>query len=123
MCLDIRKRWSLKWPGIGYKIFYKERNGKYTSAFASSKKEYSMDEIVTDDAENMLSFNDDTGEYRTGFHLYKRFKTAVNSMSSNYRFKVIKVKYSGVTAVGKQGGCVAIVARTMRLVEEMDTCV
>ena len=120
MCLESKEKWAFKCPGTGYKLFVREdSNRKYTSVF-NNKLPYDYCKIgdtVDDTSHKMLEIHAML-RYKTGFHIFKNFRDAIKHCGSINNGRVVEVKYSKVTAIGKQWDCDVVVARRMKLIKE-----
>lgn len=121
MCLNITLNKKFPKSGVGYKIFSPTMQSQI---YNSDHINYEIGKTYNDLHDEILSTSEccDYSTYRTGYHIFKS-KDKLKSWTRNYDI-IVKVRYSNITAMGKQCGdkdklINTVVARTMTLLEEV----
>jgi hypothetical protein len=128
MCLDFIEENYLKpmdreWK-IGYKVMIKVSEGEFSFPYYEISHICKIGQHLIDTAEYRLSSNRDMSKiYLTGFHIFCNISGAQSFLKDNFAswdfYKICKVKYRKITAIGIQNKSTCIVAREMELLDEI----
>lgn len=120
MCLDtIEKTGNIK-DGFGYKVFYSV-NGKLTCQYACCEPKANKWIKASDFPPTSYSgLMRNEGGYQTGWHIFTSKRDALKHQGLD-RFDLVvrKIKYRKSTALGKWANARTIVAKEMRILEEV----
>ena len=116
MCLAKKMGGRFKKSGIGYKIFDKSQTGRLYSMFQGRGKAYPRGIWLKEEDyryEHITIIGSPGGvEYPPGFHIYAKRPLAIGE-------RIYKVKYRGAHTVGFQDCERVLVAKEMKILEEI----
>ena len=128
MCLTfIRDRKPEITSGVGFKVFQKRKDGTLSSDCRQTKaiRKRGIWLKATGTKKVTIWTVSTDGGYKAGFHIFnaktgaKKWRGAKKWKGGGDHYAVYKVKYRKATCIGAQDGWKIIVAKEMRILEEV----
>jgi hypothetical protein len=120
MCLDIITKREGK-NGYGYKIFYRNKNGKlYSECMGTSVERKYGTWLKSKGRRQTISTAKDLEKYCPGFHILTNKKAARRWLIESNDdgaggFVIRKVRYNNVVAIGEQDKLRCVVAKEIKI--------
>ena len=112
MCLDTRIHRKPPKTGIVYKRFFRVPNGTVLRCIFQDYIALHLNTRTKDPRPRICLTLLTGGSYISGYHAYRDLRSA--RATKGYNEVIVKCRYWSPTVIGKQGGHVVIVARTIK---------